>query len=185
MNFEIKDFGDASFVLSIQIHRDHSQGILELSQKGYIEKVLKRYDIQNYKSGDTSVVKRDKFSLQWCPKNGFEEKEMQKIPYASAVGSLMYAQICTRSDIAYIIGMLDRYLSNPELDHWKATKQILRYLQKIKDYMLTYWRSDKLEIIGYTDFDYIGCQDTMKSNKGIFSCWLEVPFLERVLNSFL
>ena len=63
MNFEIKDFGDASFVLSIQIHRDHSQGILELSQKGYIEKVLKRYDIQNYKSGDTSVVKRDKFSL--------------------------------------------------------------------------------------------------------------------------
>ena len=152
-NFEMKDLGDTSFVLGIQIHQNRSRGILELSQKDYIEKVLKRYDMQNYKSGDTPVAKGDKFSLEQCPKNAFEEKDMQKIPYASTVGSLMYAQICTRPDIAYIIGMLGRYLSNSGLDHWKATKRVLRYLQKTKDYMLTYRKSDELEIIGYTNFD--------------------------------
>ncbi|XP_071902585.1 secreted RxLR effector protein 161-like [Coffea arabica] len=166
MNFEMKDFGDASFVLGIQIHRDRSQGVLGLSLKSYIEKVFKRYGMQNCKSGDTPVAKGDKFTLEQCPKNTFEEKKMQKIPYASAVGNLMYAQICTRPDIAYITGMLGGYLINPGLDHWKTTKRVLRYLQKIKDYMLTYRKSDELEIVEYTDSNYAGCQDTMKSTSG-------------------
>ena len=59
---------------------------------------------------------------------------MQNIPYASVVGSLMYAQACTRPNIAYIVGMLRRYLSNPELDHWKAAKRVMRYLQRTKDF---------------------------------------------------
>ena len=63
-NFEMKDLGDASFVLGILIHRDRSRGILGLSQKGYIEKVLKRYGIQDCKPGDTPMAKGDKFSLK-------------------------------------------------------------------------------------------------------------------------
>ncbi|KAL5548410.1 hypothetical protein UlMin_003641 [Ulmus minor] len=73
---------------------------------------------------------------------------MQKIPYASAVGSLMYAQVCTCLDIAYIVGMLGRYLSNPGMDHWRAANRVMRYLQRTKEYMLIYRRSDQLEIIG-------------------------------------
>ena len=88
---------------------------------------------------------------------------MQKIPYASAVGSLMYAQVCTRSDIAYIIGMLGRYLSNPGMDHWIAVKRVMRYFQKTKDYMLTYRKSEQLEVIGYSDSDFAGCQYSRKS----------------------
>ena len=89
------------------------------------------------------MSKGDKFSLCQCPKNDLETKEMQKIPYASSVGSLMYAQVCTRLDIAYIVGMLGRYLSNPGLDHWKVAKQVMRYLQRTKDFMLTYRKSDQ------------------------------------------
>ena len=91
---------------------------------------------------------------------------MQKIPYASVVGSLMYAQVCTRSDIAHIVGMLGRYLSNPGLDHWKAAKRVMRYLQRTKDFMLTYIKSDQLEIIGYSNFGFVGCQDSRRSNSG-------------------
>ncbi|KAL9254068.1 Retrovirus-related Pol polyprotein from transposon TNT 1-94-like protein [Drosera capensis] len=109
----------------IQIHRDRLKGVLALSQKGYIDKVLKRYDMQDCKPGDTPVAKGDKFSLNQCPKNDFETKEMDKTPYASAVGSLMYAQVCTRPDLAYIVGMLGRYLSNPGIDHWKAAKRVM------------------------------------------------------------
>ena len=114
-NFEMKDLGEAFFVLGIQIHYDRSRGILGLSQKNYIEKVLKRFGIKDSKLGDTLVAKKDKFSLDQCPKNDFEIKEMQKIPCASAIGSLIYAQVCTCLDIVYIVRMLGRYLSNPSM----------------------------------------------------------------------
>ncbi|KAG8489197.1 hypothetical protein CXB51_017253 [Gossypium anomalum] len=165
-HFEMKDLGDASFVLGIQIHRDRSRGILGLSQKNYIDKVLKRFGMQNCRPGDTPVTKGDKFSLTQCPKSNLEIQEMQKIPYASAVRSLMYAQVCTHPNIAYIVGMLDRYLSNPGIDHWIAAKRVMRYLQRTKDYMLTYKKSDHLEVIGYSDSDFAGCQDSRKSTSG-------------------
>ncbi|GAA0161871.1 hypothetical protein LIER_18089 [Lithospermum erythrorhizon] len=91
---------------------------------------------------------------------------MQKIPYASVVGSLMYAQVCTRPDITFIVGVLGRYLSNPNIDHWKVVKRVIRYLQRAKDYMLACRRSDKLEIIGYSDSDFDGCLDTRRSTSG-------------------
>ena len=59
-----------------------------------------------------------------------------------------------------------RYQSNPGLDHWKAAKKVLRYLQGTKEYMLTYRRFDHLELIGYSDSDYAGCVDTRKSTCG-------------------
>ena len=55
------------------------------------------------------IVKGDRFHLEQCPKNDFEREQMLNIPYAFAVGSLMYAQVCTRPDIAFAIGMLGRY----------------------------------------------------------------------------
>ncbi|KZV51821.1 hypothetical protein F511_11198 [Dorcoceras hygrometricum] len=162
-NFEMKDLSEASFVLGIQIHRDRSRGILGLSQMSYIDKVLKRYGMQDCKPGNTPVAKGDKFNLKQCPKGSLEIQEMQKIPYNSAIGSLMYAQVCTRPDIAYIVGVLGRYLSNPGMDHWKTAKRVMRYLKRIRNYMLTYRKSDNLEIIGYSDSDFAGCQDSLRS----------------------
>ena len=91
---------------------------------------------------------------------------MERIPYASAVGSLMYIHTCTRPDISFAVGMLGRYQSNPGMIHWKAAKKVLRYLQGTKDRMLTYRKSDHLEVIGYADSDYAGCVDTRKSTFG-------------------
>jgi len=82
---------------------------------------------------------------------------MKKIPYASVVDSLMYAQVCTRLDIAFAINALGRYLSDP--DHWKIVKKVFRYLQGTKDHMLTFKKSDQLQVIGYSDFDFVGCPD--------------------------
>ncbi|RVW43382.1 Retrovirus-related Pol polyprotein from transposon TNT 1-94 [Vitis vinifera] len=164
--FDMKDLGDASFVLGIQIYRDRPRGILGLSQKAYIDKVLSRFGMSNCALGDTPVAKGDKFSLHQCPKNELEKKDMERFPYASAIGSLMYAQVCTRPDIAYIVGMLGRYLSNPGMDHWKKAKRVMRYLQRTKDYMLTYRRSSHLEIVGYSDSDFAGCLDSRRSTSG-------------------
>ena len=63
---------------------------------------------------------------------------MKNVPYASALGSIMYAQVCTRPDIAFVTGLLGRYQSNPGYDHWVAAKKAMRYLKRTKDYMLIY-----------------------------------------------
>ena len=91
---------------------------------------------------------------------------MKTIPYASIVGSLMSAQICTRPDIAFIVGMLGRYQSNSGSDHWRVAKKVLRHLQRTKNYMLIYTRINNLELIGYADSDHNGCHDSQKSTSG-------------------
>ncbi|XP_071905715.1 secreted RxLR effector protein 161-like [Coffea arabica] len=165
-NFEMKDMGETFYVIGIEIHRDRTRKILSLSQKAYIEKVLERFGMKHCSSIAAPIVKGEKFSLDQCPKNELERKEMDRILYASLVGSLMYAQVCTRPDIAFIVGMLGRYQSNPEKDHWKSAKRVLRYLQGTKDYRLTYKQSDYLEVVGYFDSDFAGCVDSSKSTSG-------------------
>ena len=91
---------------------------------------------------------------------------MKNFPYASAVGSLMYAQVCTRPDIVFVVGMLGRFQSNPGLDHWNAAKKVMRYLQGTKDYKLMFRRTDNLEVVGYSDSDFAGCTDSRKSTSG-------------------
>ncbi|XP_037496457.1 secreted RxLR effector protein 161-like [Jatropha curcas] len=101
-----------------------------------------------------------------CPQNDLERKEMESIPYASIAGSLMYVQTCTRPDISFTVGMLRRYQSNFGMDHWKAAKKILRYLQGTKDHILTYRKSTHLEVVGYSDSNYASCVDSRKSTFG-------------------
>jgi transposase InsO family protein len=165
-NFDMKDMGEASYVIGIKIHRDRFRGILGLSQETYINKILERFRMKDCSPSIAPIVKGDRFNLNQCPKNDFEREQMKNIPYASAVGSLMYAQVCTRPDIAFVVGMLGRYQSNPGIDHWRAAKKVMRYLQGTKNYMLMYRRTDNLEVIGYSDSDFVGCVDSRKSTSG-------------------
>ncbi|KAL4325263.1 hypothetical protein GQ457_11G002710 [Hibiscus cannabinus] len=165
-NFDMKDMGDASYVIGIKINRDRHKGVLGLSQEIYINKVLERFRMKDCSPSVATIVKGDKFNLNQCPKNEFEREQMKNIPYASVVGSLMFAQVCIRPDIAFAVGMLGRYQSNPGIDHWRAAKKVLRYLKGTKEYMLTYKRSDHLEVIGYSDPDFAGCVDSRKSTSG-------------------
>ena len=73
--------------------------------------------MKDCKSNDNFVNKGDKFSLSQCHKKDFENKDIQKIMYTLAMRSLIYAQVCMHLDIMYIVGMLDRYLSNLRMDH--------------------------------------------------------------------
>jgi hypothetical protein len=92
---------------------------------------------------------------------------MKAVPYASTVGSLIYAQVCTRHDLVFVIRMLGRYQKNPSKPHWDGVKKALKYLQGTKGFMLTYKKSDApLEIVGYSDSDLAGCLDTEKSTSG-------------------
>jgi hypothetical protein len=111
-NFDMKDLGEASYVLGIEIHRDRKNGVLGLSQKAYLEKVLIKYNMHKSNATPAPIVKGDSFGEYQYPKNQYEMDQMKAVPYASAVGSLQYAQVCTRPDLAFITGVLGRYQSN-------------------------------------------------------------------------
>ena len=112
------------------------------------------------------IVKGDSFGKFQCPKNQYEIDQMKEKPYASADGSLQYAQVCTRPDLAFVTGVLGRYQENPGIEHWKMVKKALCYVPGTKDLMLTYRSSDSLEIRGYSDADFAGDKDDRKSTSG-------------------
>jgi len=87
---------------------------------------------------------------------------MQKIPYSSAVGSLMYVMVCTRSDIAHVGGGVSRFLANPGKEHWQTMKWILMYLKGTSRVCLCFG-SGKPLLNGYTDADMVGDVDSRKS----------------------
>jgi hypothetical protein len=166
-HFDMKDLSEASYVLGIEIHWDRRNGVLGLSQKSYIEKVLKKFNMHKCNPTPAPIVKGVKFGKFQCPRNQYEINEMKAVPYASAVRSLIYAQVCTRSDLVFVTGMLERYQKNPSKSHWDGVNKALRYLQGTKCLMLTYKKSDApLEIVGYSDSDFVGCLDTQKSTSG-------------------
>ncbi|XP_061999236.1 secreted RxLR effector protein 161-like [Rosa rugosa] len=118
-------------------------------------------------NGEVPMSKGDKLTKNQCPKTDIEKTEMESIPYARLVGSLMYAQVCTRPDLLFAVGMLSRFQSNPGHEHWTAGKKVLTYLQRTKDHMLVYKRVKKLELVGSTDSDFAGNYPTsMKSTCG-------------------
>jgi hypothetical protein len=91
---------------------------------------------------------------------------MAQVPYASAVGSLMYAMVCTRPDIAQAVGVVSRYMANPGREHWQAVKWILRYLRGTCGVRILYGRGDGRGLTGYCDSDYAGDRDRRRSTTG-------------------
>ena len=163
--FDMKDMGEADYILGVKIQRDRSKRLLSMSQEAYINKMLERFRLQHAKPVETPMAKGQILSLEQCPKSEDEKKRMEKTPYANAVGSLMYAMMCTRPDICYAVGMVSRYQSNPGDAHWTAVKRIFRYLKGTMNLALCY-HGGTLKLKGYTDADGGADKDERKSTSG-------------------
>ncbi|TYK03644.1 gag/pol protein [Cucumis melo var. makuwa] len=166
MQFQMKDLGNAQYVLGVQIVRNRKNKTLAMSQTSYIDKMLSRYKMHNSKKGLLPYRYGIHLSKEQCPKTPQEVEDMSNIPYASAVGSLMYVMLCTRPNICYSVGIVSRCQSKPGRDHWTTVKNILKYLRRTKDYMLVYGSKD-LILTGYTDFYFQTDKDARKSTSGL------------------
>ncbi|KAL0313188.1 UNVERIFIED_CONTAM: Retrovirus-related Pol polyprotein from transposon TNT 1-94 [Sesamum radiatum] len=160
--FEMKDIGEAKYILSVKIHRDRFKKFLSLSQETYIKRIIEQFRMHNANPIDTPMDKSYFLSKELYRKTEEEKKRMTKIPYASAAGSLMYAMMCTRPDLCFAVGMVSRYQSNPGPDHWVAVKRILRYLKGTSDLALCY-NGGSLKLVGYSDADGSADRDERKS----------------------
>src|SRR4051812_25849365 len=91
---------------------------------------------------------------------------MDKIPYASAIGSIMYVMLCIRPDVAHAISLTRRYQSNPGSEDWIAVKNILKYLRRIKDMFLMYGSEEELIAKCYVDSSFDTDPDDSKYQSG-------------------
>ncbi|KAH7387965.1 hypothetical protein KP509_16G051000 [Ceratopteris richardii] len=163
--FSMKDLGEAEHILGMRIKRDRQQHTLQVSQEKYIEKVLDRFNVADAKPLGVPLHPHVKLSKDDCPKNDDAASYMKSVPYASACGSLMYAMVATRPDIAHAVGVVSRFMANPGRAHWEVVKSILRYLKGTKSKCLCYGKGP-LELKGFCDSDMAGDVDTRKSTSG-------------------
>ena len=101
-----------------------------------------------------------------CPTMTDERERMSKVPYASAIGSIVYAMISTRPDVSYALSVTSRYQSDPGESHWTAVKNILKYLRRTKNVFLVYGGEEELVVTGYTDASFQIDKDDSKSQSG-------------------
>eukprot|EP00253_Pinus_taeda_P011518 PITA_11518 len=139
------------------LHGDLEEEIYMKQPAGFAVKGKKELDSKPVKVPIPIGVR---LSTEQCPKTQEEEEEMSHVPYASAVGILMYAMVCTRPDISHAVGVLSKFISKPGKEHWTIVKRVFKYLCGTSDYGLCYQgRSglDKmLDIRGFVDVDWAG-----------------------------
>nr|GEY20615.1 zinc finger, CCHC-type [Tanacetum cinerariifolium] len=127
--FSMKDMGEADVILSIKIKREN-KGIV-IAQSHYIEKILKKFNREDCSPVSTPIDPVEKLK----PNTG---KHVDQLVYSRAIGFLMYAMTSTRPDIAYTVGRLSRFTSNPSRQYWKEITRIFNYLRGTKDCGLSY-----------------------------------------------
>ncbi|GJW63030.1 retrotransposon protein, putative, ty1-copia subclass [Tanacetum coccineum] len=166
--FSMKDLGEAAFILGIKIYRDRSKRLIGLSQNAYMDKILKRYKMDNSKRGYIPMQERLDLNKSQGAQTPKEVNRMKNVPYASAVGSIMYAVRCTRPDVAFAQNITSRFQQNPGELHWTAVKNILKYLRNTKDMFLVYGGnpSTELRVECYCDAGFETDRDDTKSQTG-------------------
>ncbi|CAM8965119.1 unnamed protein product [Rhodiola kirilowii] len=154
--FSMKDMGEAEVILGIRIEK--VEGGLALTQSHYIEKVLKKYKYLNCHLVNTPFES----SKHLLPNKG---DPVSQLEYSRVIGSLMYAMTSTRPNIAFAVGKLSRYTSNPSVDHWQAVHRVLQYLKGTMNLGLVYSKFPSV-IEGYSDASWISNEEDHSSTSG-------------------
>jgi hypothetical protein len=136
-----------------------------------VKKVLERYGMTKSVSCSSPEAGGTKLTQAMSPTTEEEKRSMMKIPYREAVGSLLYAAIGTRPDIAHAVNECARHVSDPGQQHWQAVKRIMRYLVGTTNNGLVYKANGtisdmKISMDTYVDADWAGDKDDRKSTTG-------------------
>ena len=118
--FDMKNLSVAKKILGMEITRDRTSGLLFLSQRNYIKKVLHRFNMHDAKPASTPIAPHFKLTATKCATTNEDLEYMSSFPYSSVVGSLMYTMVCTRSDLSYAMSLASTYMANLGKEHWKV-----------------------------------------------------------------
>ncbi|GJS39654.1 zinc finger, CCHC-type containing protein [Tanacetum coccineum] len=154
--FSMKDMGEADVILGIKIKREN-KGIV-ITQSHYIEKILKKFN-----RGDCSPVSTPMDPVKKLKPD--TDKPVDQLEYSRAIGCFMYAMTRTRPDIAYAVGRLSRFTSNPSRQHWQAITRVFKYLTGTMNYGLSYIGYPSV-LEAYSDASWINHVEDSSSTSG-------------------
>jgi hypothetical protein len=158
-HFEMTDLGEARWLLGVEIRRDRAKRTLSLSQGAYVQTILGRFNLENANPVTSPMDPGIHLSKSQSPSTEEEKEDMANVPYRELIGSLMYAAVATRPDIAHAVTALSQFLENPGRAHWHAAQRVLKYLKGTADFGLSYGIADGVGMpegkpMGYTDADF-------------------------------
>ncbi|GKD03607.1 zinc finger, CCHC-type containing protein [Tanacetum coccineum] len=156
IRFSMKDMGEANVILGIKIK--HENKGIGITQSHYIEKILKKFNRE-----DCSLVSTPMDPVENLKPNS--GKPVDQLKYSRAIGCLMYAMTSIRPDIAYAVGRLSRFTSNPSRQHWKAITRVFKYLRGTMNYGLSYVRYPSV-LEAYSDASWINHVEDSSSTSG-------------------
>jgi hypothetical protein len=163
--YRMTDGGIPTWLLGIAIEYDIDKGVMHLSQRAYIERLLKSFGMDNANSAHTPAPV-ERLSKSTRPETPEEKTRTAMFPFRAFVGTVMYLMITTRPDIAYAVIQLARFVNDPRHEHIAYSKRLMRYLQGTKDLGLCYQRQQTLQVRCYSDADWAGDVDTRRSVTG-------------------
>src|SRR5271155_4142035 len=151
--FQITNLGSISWLLGLLIKRNRSMHTLYISQKSYIESIIRRFNLEDVKSLTIPIDPNTLLYKDQCPTTEEERKTMKNVPYREAIGALNWVAVGSRPDISFIVGQLAQFMENPGKIHWEAVKRVLRYLKGTKDLKLAYGKSGNRGLEAFVDAD--------------------------------
>nr|GEY52841.1 zinc finger, CCHC-type [Tanacetum cinerariifolium] len=157
--FSMKDIRETNVILGIKIKRKN-KGIV-ITQSHYIEKILKKFNHEDCSPVSTPMDPVEKLK----PNTG---KPVDQLEYSRAIGCLMYAMTSTRPDIAYTVGRLCRFTSNPSRQHWQTITMVFKYLNGTMNYGLSYDGYPSV-LKAYSDASWINhVEDSSSTSEWVF-----------------
>ena len=161
LKMDLSDLKKAKYFLGIEIIRERENRKIILSQRQFIDQIMRKFNKNALKPTENPTQKGIKLQPNLEKASEADIKEFQK-----EIGSLLYLTTATRPDLAYSVGNCARYMSNPSIEHFNALNKIWRYLAKTARYSLIYQSDQKPLLKGYCDADWGGDYDTRKSTTG-------------------
>ncbi|GJW79155.1 hypothetical protein Tco_0140837 [Tanacetum coccineum] len=122
--------------------------------------------MKNSKKRESTLTSWHKYYKDLCPKTDEELDKMSRVPYASAIGSIVYAMMCTRSDVSFALSMVSRHQQNLGEGHWITVKNILKCLRNTKDRFLVYGGEEELRVTGYCNASWQIDKDDSRLQSG-------------------
>ncbi|GJT24078.1 hypothetical protein Tco_0894015 [Tanacetum coccineum] len=122
--------------------------------------------MKNSKKRESTLTSWHKYYKDLCPKTDEELDKMSQVPYASAIGSIVYAMMCTRSDVSFALSMVSRHQQNLGEGHWITVKNILKCLRNTKDRFLVYGGEEELRVTGYCNASWQIDKDDSRLQSG-------------------
>ena len=150
----ISDIGEARWYLGFEIKRDRAARTISINQSAYLTSMAAKFRLSNAKPVTTPIEPGVILNKEQAPLSVQHTIRMRNIPYAEAIGSVLWPVIISRPDAAFAIGTLSQFIQNPAMVHWEALKRLIVYLYSTKDLWLTFGGANIDDVEAFCDADW-------------------------------